>query len=214
MRSVSRLTSLLPLSLLAIAAAFGQYKAEPAGAVPADVPANFASLLAKDGSKITGANGAVVCEIWFRAQEPSGSKSTEEAVSLPLIPQGSFLGIIRFPAAGSDRRGQGIKPGVYTLRYSNYPVNGDHQGVAPQRDFALLSRMSDDKDPAATPNFEALVAMSAKASGTPHPMVMSIWKQDTDFQAGLSQQGEHDWVLQTKLGSTPLAIILIGKAEG
>ena len=196
-----------------MAPAFGQYKAESAGAPPSEVPSNFASLLAKTGAKITGANGSVVCEIWLRAQEPTGPKSTEEAVSLPLIPQGSFIGVIQFPAAGSDRRGQGIKPGIYTLRYSDYPVNGDHQGVAPQRDFALLTRIADDKDPAATPKFDALVEMSRKASGTPHPLVMSIWKQDTDFQAGLSQQGEHDWVLQTKLGATPLAIILIGKAE-
>ncbi|HLJ14090.1 MAG TPA: hypothetical protein VKV15_06300 [Bryobacteraceae bacterium] len=201
------------LILLAASAVFGQYKAEPAGPPPADIPANFASLLVKNGTKIVGANGSAVCSIWLRAEEPKGPKSTEDNVTLPLIPQGALLGVIQFPTAGADRRGQTIKPGIYTLRYSDFPVNGDHQGVAPQRDFMLLSPISIDKDPAATPNFDALVDMSRKASGTPHPAVLSIWKQDTDFQPGFSLQGEHDWVLQTKLGDTPLAIILIGKVQ-
>ena len=213
MQSISRTFTLSTLTLLAASALFGQYKAEPAGPPPSDVPANFASLLVKNGTKIVGANGSAVCSIWLRTEEPKGPKSAEESVTLPLIPQGSFLGVLQLPVAGADRRGQSLKPGIYTLRYSDYPVNGDHQGVAPQRDFMLLTPIADDKDPAATPNFDALVAMSRKASGTPHPAVLSIWNQDTDFQPGLSLQGDHDWVLQTKLGTAQLGIILIGKVE-
>jgi hypothetical protein len=213
MQRVSRIATLSTLTLLAASAVFGQYKAEPAGPPPADVPANFSSLLVKDGTQIVGANGSAVCSIWLRTEEPKGPKSTEEGVTLPLIPQGALLGVLQFPVAGADRRGQTIKPGIYTLRYSDYPVNGNHQGVAPQRDFMLLSRIADDKDPAAKPNFDALVAMSRKASGTPHPAVLSIWNQDTDFEPGFSLQGDHDWVLQAKLGTAQLGIILIGKAE-
>ena len=54
--------------------------------------------------------------------------------------------MIRLPERGADRRGQTIKPGVYTLRYGNYPQNGDHQGVEPQRDFLVLSPVAEDKD--------------------------------------------------------------------
>ena len=100
------------------------------------------------------------------------------------------------------------------MRYSQYPVNGDHQGVAPQRDFALLVRMADDTDPAGTPGFDALVALSAKASGTPHPAVLSIWNSTSDKFPNFSKLGDHDWVLDTKIGDLPISIILAGKVEG
>jgi len=100
------------------------------------------------------------------------------------------------------------------LRYSQYPVNGDHQGVAPQRDFALLVRAGDDPGPSATPGFDALVAWSAKASGTPHPAVLSIWSSASDKFPNFSKQNDHDWVLDVKVGDVPISIILAGKVEG
>jgi hypothetical protein len=206
LRPFRRLT--LPLAFFS-AAAFAQYKAEPAGAPPSDLAPAIAKALQNNGTKITN-NGTPYLEIWFRADKPSGAKSTEEAVTLPNIPQGALLAVIRLDGKGSDRRGQAIKPGVYTLRYSVMPVNGDHQGAAPQRDFVLMVPAADDKDPSATPSFEALVEMSKKASGTGHPAVMSLWKAD-DGKTGLSQQGD-DWVIQTKLGDTPIALIVIGTA--
>jgi hypothetical protein len=99
------------------------------------------------------------------------------------------------------------------LRYSQYPVNGDHQGVALQRDFALLVRASDDTDPAATPGFDALVALSAKASGTPHPAVLSIWSSASERFPNFSKQNDHDWVLDIKVEDLPISIILAGKVE-
>ena len=76
-----------------------------------------------------------------------------------------------------------------------------------------MSKVADDADPSAVPKFEALMTMSRKASGTTHPLVMSIWKPDT-FAAGFAKEGEHDWVLQVKVGSLSMAIILIGRGEG
>ncbi len=209
MRKLSVIRVASPLFLCAVAA-FGQYKADPAGAPPAEVAPGIAQMLEKNGAKITN-SGAAYCEIWFRTDKPAAAKSTEDNVSLPFIPQGALLGVIRFDGKGADRRGQSIKAGVYTLRYGIMPINGDHQGAAPQRDFLLMTPAADDKDLNSTPNFEALVAMSRKASGTPHPAVLSFWKADKDAP-GFSKQGESDWVLQTKIGDTPIAIILVGFA--
>jgi hypothetical protein len=207
MRTVARIACVLAGGALA----FGQYKSEPAGAPPTEAAPAIHDALQKDGVRITGPKGTV-CEIWLRATAPSGPKSSESDVTLPTIPQGALLGVIRFPDKGSDRRGTTVKPGVYTLRYSNYPINGDHQGVAPQRDFVLLSLAATDTDLNATPNFDQLVNMSRKASGAQHPLVLSIWNPDTDFKAGFDKQGDTDWVLQEKLGDTPFAIILVGTA--
>jgi hypothetical protein len=118
---------------------------------------------------------------------------------------------MHFPARWSDRRGQTIKAGLYTMRYSMYPINGDHQGAAPQRDFFVLTPIAEDKDLASTPNFDTLMNMSRKASGTPHPAVFSVWKAEPS-KPGLSQEGE-DWMIELKLGDLPVAIILVGKVE-
>jgi hypothetical protein len=201
------------MCLLMLAVAAFAHTAEPAGPPPSDLNPAFAALLQKDGVKVMDGSN-LVAEIWFRSTMPSGGKTSESNISMPTIPHGSFMGVIRFPKNGADRRGQSIKAGTYTMRFSYFPENGDHQGAAPQRDFLLLTPAAEDKDPNATPNFEALVAMSRKASGTPHPAVFSVWKGDAGGKPGISQQGEHDWVLQTKIGDTPFAMIVVGKAEG
>jgi len=204
---------LLALALLPASLAFAQYKMGPAGAPPTDLAPAFAAALQQQGVKILGAGDSIYCEVWFRKQLASGPKSTDDAVTLS-IPQGALLGVIRFAGLAQDRRGQALKAGTYTLRYSQYPVNGDHQGVAPQRDFALLVRASDDSDLSATPGFDALVALSTKASGTPHPAVLSIWNSSSDKFPNFSKQGDHDWVLDVKVGDVPISIILVGKVEG
>jgi hypothetical protein len=189
--------------------AFGQYKAEPAGPPPAEAAPSISADLQKDGTKITN-NGKPYLEIWLRADKPPAGKP-DEGQTLSVA-QGALLGVIRFDTKGQDRRGQGIQPGVYTLRYSLIPVNGDHQGAAPQRDFVLMVPAANDKDLNAAPAFDALVDMSKKASGTPHPAVLSLYKADSDFAPGFAKQGDTDWVLQTKLGDVPIGITLIGIA--
>src|ERR1043166_8836661 len=130
------------------------YKLETINNPPPGVPAAYASLLDSKGYRVSGPSGPW-CEVWFRKSTPPGTKSSDQAIVLPIT-QGTFLGILRFPGKGADRRDQGLKPGVYTIRYSDYPVDGAHQGVAPQRDFALLTPIANDPDPNATPEFDNL----------------------------------------------------------
>jgi hypothetical protein len=122
--------------------------------------------------------------------------------------------VISFPSKGEDRRGQTINPGLYTLRYSNFPVDGAHQGAAPQRDFALMSPIADDPDPNSTPGFEALVKLSGKASGSPHPAVLSLESPTATTLPSLTKEGENpDWSLGVQIGDLKIAIILIGKVS-
>jgi hypothetical protein len=198
--------------LLASAAVWGQqYKADSAGAPPPELKPAIAQVLGKTGFQITS-NGAKYCELWFRTELPgAATPSNEQNVTLPNVPVGALLGVVRFDAQGSDRRGQAIQPGVYVLRYGVLPDNEKHQGAAPHRDFLLLTPAGEDQDPNSPPNFDALVALSRKASRTPHPAVLSFWKADTDAP-GFSQQGDTDWVLQTKIGDAPIAVIVAGIA--
>ena len=195
--------------LLAAASFALGHTAESAGAPPAEAGAH-AALLQKDGVRIKdGAN--TVMELWFVNAAPSGPATSEANVSLGTVPHGSLLAVVRFPEKGADRRGQVIKPGVYTARLSFFPPDGNHQGVSEQRDFLLLSPIAEDKDPKATPDYAALTTVSMKASGTQHPAVLSLWKVDpANFKAGVAQEGEHDWVLQHKIGEVPVAVIVAG----
>jgi hypothetical protein len=188
------------------------YKLEPAGSPPSEVSPALASLLQKEGHKIVAPSGSAFAEVWFCSAAPSGTKSTEQGVSFTAIPHGALMGVIRFPAKGEDRRGQSIQPGVYTLRYSLHPDNGDHLGVAPQRDFLVMVPAAEDKDAKPVSKFEDLVAMSKKASGTPHPAVLSL-QPPPEGAKFPSITGEKDRAINAKVGDLPISLIVVGRAE-
>jgi hypothetical protein len=205
----------LPLILLlgAFSALAQDYKLEPVATAAPGLPAAFAQAIQSQGFRVNGASGAW-CEIWLAKSLPLGAKPDDAAISFGIA-QGTLLGVIRFPGKGADRRGQVIPAGVYTLRYSQFPVDGAHSGVAPQRDFALMTPLAADPDPAAKPAFDDLVKMSGKASGTPHPAVMSLETPPPGATApSVVKEGEHDWTLTVKAGDLTFSIIVVGKSEG
>ena len=201
---------LLALLFCAFVSAFAQdYKVEPISTPPPGLPAAYSAEIGQ-GYRVNGPSGPW-CEIWFRKTIPTGAKPSDQTIAFP-IPQGALIGILRFPKDGSDRRGQTIKAGVYTLRYSDFPPDGAHQGVAPQRDFALATPIANDSDPKATPDFDKLVAQS-KTSGTAHAAVFSLEPPSGSAFPAITKEGEHDTVLNVKVGDLPIAIIVAGKAE-
>ena len=165
------------------------------------------------GYRVTGAAGAW-CEVWLAKSMPVGAKPDDAAISFGIA-QGTLIGVLRFPGKGADRRGQVIPAGVYTLRYSNFPVDGAHSGVAPQRDFALLTPIAADPDPAAKPAFDDLVKMSGKASGTPHPAVLS-WKPRPPAPPPPRSPRKANTIgrSRVKAGDLTFSVIVVGKAEG
>jgi hypothetical protein len=208
---------LLPLPLILLLAVFSawaqDYKVEPVTNPAPGLPAAYEPAIQAQGVRVAGGSGAW-CEVWLAKSVAVGAKPDDAAISFGLA-QGTLLGVIRFPGKGADRRGQVIAPGVYTLRYSLFPVDGAHSGVAPQRDFALLTPLAADPDPAAKPAFEALAKMSAKASGSPHPAILSLETPPTGANApSVTKEGERDWTLTLKVGDLTFSIIVVGKVEG
>jgi hypothetical protein len=200
-------------AILLCVAAFAsaqEYKLETIATPAPGISANFAAELAGQGHRVVGPSGPW-CEAWFVKAIPAGPKATDPAIAFS-IPQGALLGVIRFPGDAYDRRGQQLKAGTYTLRYSNFPADGAHQGVAPQRDFALATPVSNDPDPKAAPDFEKLVAQS-KLSGTTHAAVFSIEPPPGTAVPSVAKEGEHDWVLSVKVGDVALGVIVAGKVE-
>lgn len=196
--------------LIASCALADGYSTAPAGPPPPEAAA-LASALQPEGIRVVKPDGGALCEFWFARE--TGPEAAPEQNATWGIAHGTLLGIVRVQSRWSDRRGQPIRPGLYTLRISFFPMNGDHQGVAPQRDFAILSPAEIDKDPAARPAFDALMEMSRKASRTPHPLVLSLWKESGPVETGITAAGESDQVLRATIGGAPVAIIVYGRSD-
>lgn len=155
-------------------AAADPYTAEKfSAAPPAEVSAAIREVLSNDGIRVLGPKGPL-CEIWLRKAIPAKENpSNELGIAFGELTEGMLAGVVRFPAEVTDFRLQHVKPGVYTLRYALNPVNGNHQGVAAQRDFLLASPATEDQS-AATISMNDLLNLSRKAAGTSHPSVWSL----------------------------------------
>jgi hypothetical protein len=201
------------LGMALAAAALAQYRVEAGAAPPPELAAGIAGELQEKGLKVVKPDGSALCELWFVKKAPAAGTTTESDVTWKTVPAGALVGAVRWPAQGSDRRGQNVKAGVYTLRFSLQPINGDHQGVAPQRDFLVMSQAAADQSKDIVAKFDDLMNMSRKVSGTPHPAVLSMWYVESGFKPGMMQLGEHDWALMAQAGDAKIAVILVGKAE-
>src|SRR6476620_671915 len=144
---------LLPLFFLSAQ----DYKFEAVTAAPAGLPEAYTALVQPAGARVTGSGGPW-CEVW-PVKALTAAKPSDASIAFGIA-QGTLVGVIRFPGKGADRRGQVIPAGLYTLRYSLFPVDGAHSGVAPQRDFLLLTPIASDANPGAKPSFEELVKWS------------------------------------------------------
>ncbi|HZC24618.1 MAG TPA: hypothetical protein VE866_14855, partial [Candidatus Binatia bacterium] len=101
------------------------------------------------GYRLTLDDSKPFCELWLRKSVPAQSgKSTE--LAYPQFAESELLGAIHFPQAVADFRGQPIPAGFYTMRYELLPDDGNHLGVAPNRDFVLLIPAQSDPNPNAT----------------------------------------------------------------
>ena len=197
--------------------AFGQtYKVESAGASAAELPKPLQDALESQGTRVTSDQGATLLEMWSRKSVPTNpSASGSSDYLFPSLTEGVFLGVLHFPSAAADFRGQAIKPGFYTLRYGLIPQDGNHMGVNPTRDVLILSPVAADNDLNATPKFDDLVKLGRQASGTPHPgFLLGAPVSGDSFPAAVKDDQGH-WNLQVKLhgsgGDLPIAFTVVGK---
>ena len=211
-RHVTVLLSLLIISSLCFA------KVETIGPPTAGVfPESVAKTLEQKGYRVALPDGTVVCEIWFRSAIATQTGRNVEGANYPELSPSQFVGAVSFPKQVSDFRGQPIKPGSYGLRYELLPNDGNHMGVAPNRDFLLLTPLADEKDPSAQLRSEQLVGLSAKASGTSHPGVFSLLPPDGDTFPAIYKNDDGYYVfvvkLKTTFGELPIGLVVKGQAQ-
>ena len=150
------------------------YKAEAVSLpVPQELAAAIRQEINPEAIRITGPDGAF-CELWPRNNiPPAATMNRDTGVIFGQIAEGTLIGVIRFEGDASDFHNQFIRPGIYTLRYQVQPVDANHTGVSPFRDFLLLVPAGVDLTPAPLIGND-LLDDSKKASGTQHPSVWSL----------------------------------------
>ena len=124
----------------------------------------------------------------------------------------------------TDFRGQDVAAGVYTLRYGQQPVDGNHVGTSDLADFLLAIPAKLDTDPALLKMSEAMHKLSAKTAGSNHPAIFSLLppKADEKTPALTHDSSKHFWILSLtadgKAGDAaikiPLRVVIVGVSEG
>ena len=198
---------------MCLPAAAGDFQAAAGGPPPPDGLAEaLSSMIESQGVVTKGPDGKVTAEFWMRTSAFEGEGAGGFGIRFEAIPEGSFLGVVRFPDTGSDYREQHIKPGVYTMRFGLHPENGDHMGVAASRDFAVLIAADADKEPAKNLEFERMTKLSMDTAGNPHPTIMRLELPDGDESAHIWQDSEH-WILDLKTGGDVIGVVVYGHSE-
>jgi hypothetical protein len=200
--------------LISVPAFAGDFTTESAGAPPSEgVAPAILEMVAQDGVAVKDPDGKTAMELWMRTT-PWGEEGTDAfGVRFDTIPEGAFMGLIRFPDSASDYREQFVPAGVYTLRFTLHPENGDHMGVAASRDFGILSPAANDTEPAtAITDFDALVDMSYEI-GNPHATVHRIELPEGDEAPHLWVNDYEHWILDLKVAEEVVGMVVYGHSE-
>ncbi len=193
-------------------------------APPADkVSENLREQFAASGFKVIRGSSRTVCEFWpCQSWNVSADfKATSERL-YPFEP-GQLIGLLRFRRRGKDFRAQTISSGVYTLRYGLQPIDGNHEGTSPTRDFLLMVSAEDDK--AVEPwDAEKLLEASTSAAGSSHPAMLGLQPSPVGAspQPAMRHNEQNDWWIlhfvgkATSRGKThelPVDLIVAGHAK-
>lgn len=216
-------TCLIVMSMSTVLAEEG--KLTPVDKVPAGLAEKVAAALNPVGQQVS-AGGEVVCTVWLVKQldtKPDFKPSL--SVKYPLAP-GQLVGVLEVVKQSefTDFRGQDVAAGVYTLRYGQQPVDGNHVGTSDLYDFLLAIPAKVDTDPAPLKMAEAMHKLSAKTAGSNHPAIYSLLppKSDEKTPALQHESSKEFWILSLsadgKAGNAvikvPLRVVVVGRSEG
>lgn len=219
-RTIAACFAISPIFVLSLLCAAQTGKVESIGPLTdSSVPRTVLEILEAKGYRLTLDEPAPACELWIRKSVPARPKKDIEGLAYPQLAESTLVGVIRFSQPAADFRGQRIRAGFYTLRYELIPNDGNHLGVAPNRDFLLLVPAASDADPKAQFKFDELVALSREATGTKHPGPLSLAQADGMVTAAAVSRDDQDhWIFSApvKLASgdeIPIALVVKGRAQ-
>ena len=188
-----------------------KYTVELGAPAPESLAEATRNMIASDGVTVK-VGGVAVVSFWMRSAPFDGEPAGGFGVRFDNVPEGAFLGVLEFPEKGSDFREQSVPPGLYTIRFGLHPEDGNHMGVAPSRDFALLAPVDLDLEVANNFDFDGIVELSARV-GNPHPTVARLQLPEGDEGPNLWENDYGHWVLDLPVAGTLVGIVVEGHAE-
>ncbi len=197
-------------------------------APPSSVSPAISSALNAQGYRISDGQGKPFAEIWLRKAIPAAAKPAgpKGVIQFPFLGESELLGVMQLLGEGHDSRDQALAKGVYTMRYGLQPVNGDHLGVSPFRDYVLLLPCAKDKNLTILPR-KQLETQSAEAAGSSHPAVfflLAVPSASAQASPSMIHDAEKNtWRVvvplnlevkgEAKPTSCPVSIIVVGISE-
>jgi len=202
MRIRSTLALVAVLSLAASAGAV-DYSVEPLEeGPPKELSGEISKQLQTKGIKVKRGEKSTYCDIWLAKQWPvkEGFKPTLQEL-YPFEP-GQLVGAIRYYRDRADFRDQTIPQGVYTLRFALQPVDGNHVGTAPTRDFFLLLKAEDDKSPEPL-DYKKFTELSTNAVEADHPgmLYLQLSGKKPEELPSIRHNESKDWWIVTFQGN-------------
>ena len=189
------------MSFFAAVCAAQTGKVEALGPLTGDsVPEAVRQVLSPKGERVTLDDATIACEIWLRKELTTQPRKEVEGALYPDLAESTLVGVIHFPQASTDYRGQAVRPGFYTLRYELLPNDGNHLGAAPNRDFLLLIPASSDSDPKASFSFQELANLSRKTTGTKHPGPLNLVQPESKgTEPAIAKDDQDHWIYSAGL---------------
>lgn len=216
----SILASILPVGVLTTATvSAADYRIEKGPeAIPDGLTKEVSSQIAPSSLTVIRGTSRKICHIWLCKEWELKAFSPTGDVNYPFVP-GQLMGVVQFERKHADFRDQDVEDGIYTLRYGQQPVDGDHVGTSPTRDFLLLVPASADKTPKPM-LYKDMVLASAEVAGTNHPALFSL--QRLKGEGPIRHDEEKDWWIARLKGTgrvgdekkaLPLDLVVYGQGE-
>jgi hypothetical protein len=188
-------------------------------AAPKELAEPVRKLMGDHAVQLLDAKGEVLAQVWF-CKEVSAKAQAGGELTYQQLQESTVVGALKVAKQMRDYRKQKVKPGVYTLRYGNQPMDGDHMGTAPYAEFVEACPAAEDKSPAPLET-KALHELSAKTTNS-HPAVLLLFPgTGAAAEPKLVNKGEGHWVLFLQLDAKagdkkaklPVGLTLIGASS-
>lgn len=223
MLRISSFAAALLILLACSVAPAQEYSVEVIDSAPEtdDISAEFLKLFADKGIRIKRGGTRTAGEIWWTKQweiDPEFEVSEERLY--PFEP-GQLIGLLHFSRRGKDFRDQSVSSGWYTLRFGLQPIDGNHEGTSPTRDFLLLVAAESD-EPEKFWGTDELNESSSEAAGTTHPAMFCMRRATEGGELTIRHDDQTDWwtlhavgkgVAGDKAVDVPVDLVVIGHAE-
>lgn len=216
------LVAVLLLPLTSSLAAAQDYRVEKIDGGPeeGEISQELSALIADSGYRVIRGTSRTAAEIWFAKDWKLDPDFEASPTRLYPFSPGQLIGVLHFSRRGSDFRDQTISSGWYTLRFQLQPIDGNHVGTSPTRDFLVV--VPADQDEAGKQwETDPLNEVSAEAAGSTHPAMLCLQFPTEGDQAKMIHQEATDWWMLHAVGDgtvggkkkkVPIDIVVAGHA--